>query len=154
MYEEFEASLDFERRHILQLKKKLRKERREVILRNRIIAVLLAILIIGIVGIFVSTGIQRAKERKEYYRYSTYVPNGWATYYTDVRVKYGDTVTSIAQYMIDNYETMDVPLEVEMNYIIQINNIPDYGDTIKSGEILICPYIGPDEKGSTASHIE
>lgn len=106
------------------------------VLRNRIILGVIAVSIVLGITIGVVNKVDAAYKAK--YTLSNYIDDTECIYYKSVMVRDGDTLTSIANYVIEEY-SMDVPTDVIIQAIFDINNMvnPDY---IKSGNFLIVPY--------------
>jgi hypothetical protein len=70
---------------------------------------------------------------------SNYVSSEESIYYTSIQIHSNDTLTSISQDIIDEYQ-MDVPVDVMITNISRINSIGN-PDRIKSGTYVVVPYI-------------
>ncbi len=119
-----------------------RKQRREMIRRRRFImkvAVIFMLITSVLLTVIICNAVYKHKQNKILSRYETYVRSNECIVYGCYRIKWGDTVNTIVQDLIEE-KSIPVPYSVEKRYIIQINQLYD-ADHIRVGETIIYPYV-------------
>ncbi len=116
-------------RELRAYKRKLRRQREQ---RRRIASVVLTLCLIAICVVSYHSLTSSASNGSEEITFK---------YYTDVTVKYGESLWSIADQYID-----DIHYDNKADYIAEvcsINNLEDASD-IRSGQTLVVPYYSAD----------